>query len=173
MGYYDTNNLSRLYNRLLFPVRDPYGNLVTFQGRAMSDDMSPKYWHQPFDKDAVMYGLYEMGERAVEQGVAVLVEGPFDALAMYDAGLVGLASLGTAFGQQQAFLIRRYVKKVVIWYDPDNAGNIATGKAIPILKDVGLEVRVPALRLGGDPSEVWQKHGIDGIIKVLHESRRV
>lgn len=139
----------------------------------MDDDANPKYWHTPFEKSDVLYGLYEGAERIVEQRFAILSEGPFDVIAAFDAGYAGVAGLGTTLSLEQALLLRRYTDTVLMWYDNDLAGGKASQRTAPVLKAAGLRVLVPILRLGHDPSETWQKHGRSGILRVVNGSKEI
>jgi DNA primase len=133
----------------------------------MSEHSDPKYWHTPFEKSDVLYGLYENAERISTQRFAILAEGPMDIIASYDAGYGAVAGLGTTFHIEQALLLRRYTDTVMVWYDNDAAGARASKHAIPVLKEVGMKVVVPILRMGHDPSDTWEKHGRRGILRIL------
>lgn len=96
LGYFDHNHASVFYDRLMVPIRDPYGNLISFQGRALFDYDAlglPKYFHAPYDKSAIVYGLHECGKRAIDASCITVVEGPFDVIACYDATLCAVATL--------------------------------------------------------------------------------
>ena len=132
VGYFDLNEVSPFHDRLMFPIRDPYGELLSFQGRAMFDHDAvgkPKYYHAPFDKGNVVYGLYECAEWALEAPFLTVVEGPMDVLALHDAGLPSVALMGTTFSQTQAYLVRRYTRNVLLWLDSDSAGAKASPRS--------------------------------------------
>lgn len=177
LGYYDGSELSDLYDRLLFPIFDPYGEFVAYSGRALYDWNevgTPKYWNDSYDKGRYLYGLYECAERLLNAPFLVLSEGNLDIMALASSGTPGVACLGTTFSLTQAWLIRRYTQNVVTWYDADDAGQRAARLAIPILKSVGLNVwAIPSRASLHDPSEVWEKQGQQGIIKVLNAKVRV
>lgn len=171
LGYFDAYELSPFYDRLMIPVRDPYGELLAFQGRALFDyakEDKPKYYHSPFDKGGVLYGAYECAEMAVESSFLALVEGPPDVWALWDAGVPAFALMGTTFSQAQAYLVRRYSRRVLLWTDADDAGEKAASLVRRMLEAVGTEVwQLPRHRPFKDASETWQKAGHDGVRRAI------
>ena len=160
-------------NRIMFPVLDTAGNVVAFGGRVM-DDSKPKYLNTSdtpcFKKSRVLFGLNYARNNCAEQ--TILCEGYMDAIAMHAAGFENaVATLGTAITPDHARLLSRYTKRVVINYDSDEAGQKAANKAMALLDEVGLEVRV--LRLSGakDADEYIRKFGADAFRSMLVESR--
>jgi DNA primase len=122
IGYYDLSNYSEFYDRMMFPIRSQYGDVLAFQGRAMGGQ-EPKYKHNTGDwKSKVVYGLYENGQRIVAQDFVVVVEGPFDVIALWQGGIPAVALLGTAVHLEQLLQIRRYTREVKVWTDNDSAG---------------------------------------------------
>lgn len=172
LGYFDLNDLSPFYDRLMFPIRDQYGELLSFQGRALYDfhiARKPKYYHSPFDKGGVVYGLYEGAEAAIEAACVVLVEGPMDVIALYDAGLPAVALLGSTFSSYQAYVLRRYTRNVLIWLDQDEAGKRATKNVLALLRTMDFNAReVAPFRAFKDASETWQKAGHEGVRRMIH-----
>ena len=160
-------------NRIMFPVLDTAGNVVAFGGRVM-DDSKPKYLNTSdtpcFKKSRVLFGLNYARNNCAEQ--TILCEGYMDAIAMHAVGFESaVATLGTAITPDHARLLSRYTKRVVINYDSDEAGQKAANKAMLLLDEVGLEVRV--LRLSGakDADEYIRKFGADAFRAMLGESR--
>lgn len=126
---YDTRPTSAMRDRLIFPVRDAYGRVVAWQGRAMTSDLKPKYWHTSGDwKSQVLYGLYECGELAFKKGYMGLVEGNMDAPSAFSAGVPAIATMGTTLSNKQCIMLRRYVSELVIFPDKGEAGEKAAIK---------------------------------------------
>jgi DNA primase len=150
-------------NRVTFPIRDVSGNLVAFGGRDLGDSPA-KYINSPetavYKKSRVLFGLYEAREALRAQKRALLVEGYFDLLRCFDAGIENVvATCGTALTPGQAALIRRYVPEVVVVYDGDAAGIKAAMKASGVLTAAGLTVRAMALPGGQDPDDYIRDAG--------------
>ena len=173
LGYFDFTEVSPFYDRLMIPLRSVYGDLLSFQGRALYDyaaENKPKYYHQSFEKSSILYGLYENAEWIWNSGYAVMVEGPLDVISLYDANVPAFALLGTTFCSGQAWLIRRYTDRTISWLDDDAAGQKATELAQSLLTPLGMRMEfVSKHRSFKDAGETWQKAGFDGIRRVLNE----
>jgi DNA primase len=159
-------------NRVMFPIIDLAGNVIAFGGRVM-DDSLPKYKNSSdtpvFRKGNNLFALNFAHKHCADR--IILCEGYMDVIAMHAAGFpFAVATLGTAIRPEQARLISRYTKKVILSYDSDEAGQRATEKAIALLEEVGLEVSV--LRVDGakDPDEYIRRRGADSFRALLGES---
>ena len=158
-GIYD-----RFTNRVMFPIIDLRGNVIAFGGRIMTDE-KPKYLNTSdtpvFKKSANLFSLNyakNAGTRTL-----ILCEGYMDVIALNQAGFSNaVATLGTALTSEQAMLIKRYADEVIICYDSDEAGQKATARAIPILRNAGLLIRVLNIPNGKDPDEFIRSKGEDG-----------
>ena len=155
-GYYD-----RFRNRVMFPIIDVRGNVIAFGGRVMGDG-TPKYLNSSdtpaFKKSRNLFAL-NFAKNA-GQNKLILSEGYMDVIAMHQAGFTNaVATLGTAITDEQARLIKRYAADVIIAYDADKAGQAATQRAIKLLKDAGLGVRVLKIEGGKDPDEFIKTYG--------------
>lgn len=175
VGYFDTNPISKYMDRMVFPVRSIYGEIVALQGRAMFDHEAksrslgkkiPKYYHGEFDKSEHVYGLFEAARAIVDKGYVVVVEGPFDIMALFEVGIPAVAFLGTALSYEQALLIRRYTDKVILWLDQDKAGLIAKHRMTEVFKDIGFEVSEITPPEPLDPAELWVKYGREYIRRI-------
>ena len=150
----------------MYPIIDLRGNVVAFGGRILTDE-KPKYINT---NDTPVYhksnGLFAMNfAKNAEAGYLILAEGYMDVIALHQAGFPqAIASLGTSLTAEQARLMSRYTKEVVICYDADGAGQKATARAMPILRDAGLLVRVLTVPDGKDPDEFIRSHGEKGLI---------
>ena len=160
-------------NRVIFPIIDPAGNIVAFGGRVM-DDSKPKYLNTSdtpaFRKSNHLFALNFARTCCAEQ--MILCEGYMDVIALHAAGFpYAVATLGTAITPNHARIFARYTKKVIISYDADEAGQNAAKKAMQVLGEVGMDVRVLRLTGAKDPDEYIRKFGADRFRRVLDESR--
>ena len=160
-------------NRVIFPIIDVTGNIIGFGGRVM-DDSKPKYLNTSdtpgFKKSKNLFALNYAKNHCSEQ--LILCEGYMDVIALHAAGFENaVATLGTALTQEQARMMTKYTKKVVLLYDSDDAGQRATDRAIKILSEVGMDVRILKLNGAKDPDEYIKKFGADRFRALLGESR--
>lgn len=166
--YYD-----QFYNRVMFPIIDTAGNIIAFGGRVM-DDSKPKYLNSSdtpgFKKSRNLFALNYAKASCSES--MILCEGYMDVIALHAAGFENaVATLGTAITSEQARIMARYTKKVIISYDSDEAGQTAADKAMRLLGEVGLDVRVLKLSGAKDPDEYIKKFGRDLFKKELEGSK--
>jgi DNA primase len=159
-GYYD-----RFRARLMFPVIDAHGRPIAFGGRALKADDKAKYINSPetvaYVKGRNLFGLNLTRDEIRRQGFAILVEGFLDLIVPYQAGVRNVvASLGTALTAEQAKLLSRFARKVVVNYDGDRAGVQAAKKSIEILLAEDIEVKVLVLPDNADPDEFIRKFGV-------------
>ena len=160
-------------NRVIFPIIDTSGNVIAFGGRVM-DDSKPKYLNSSdtpgFKKSRNLFALNYAKNHCAEQ--MILCEGYMDVIALHAAGFENaVATLGTAITQEQARMLAKYTKKVIISYDSDGAGQNAATRAMRLLDEVGLEVRVLQMNGAKDPDEYIKKFGPDRFRKLLTDSR--
>ena len=167
----------RLYdyfrNRVMFPIIDVSGNIIGFGGRVM-DDSKPKYLNTSdtpgFKKSKNLFALNYAKNFCENQ--MLLCEGYMDVIAMHAAGFQNaVATLGTALTSEQARLMTKYTKKVVVCYDSDEAGQRAADRSIKILGEVGLDVRILKMQGAKDPDEYIKTFGADRLKLALDESR--
>lgn len=160
-------------NRVMFPVIDVSGNIIAFGGRVM-DDSKPKYKNTSdtpvFKKSKSLFALNFAHKTCAER--LILCEGYMDVIALHAAGVSNaVASLGTAITAEQARLVSRYTKKVIISTDADEAGQKAAERAMKIFEDAGLEVRILKLEGAKDPDEFIHKFGVERFRNLLDGSR--
>ncbi|HIS72904.1 MAG TPA: DNA primase [Candidatus Scatomorpha pullicola] len=159
-------------NRLMFPVIDVRGNVVAFSGRILGDG-EPKYLNSPdtlvFSKSHNLFGL-NLAKKS-KSGYIILVEGNVDVVSLHQAGFdSAVASLGTSLTGEQARLLSRYTKNVIICYDADSAGRKAAQRAIPILEKLELAVRVVTVPEGKDPDEFIKAKGAEAFRALIEDS---
>ena len=167
-GYYDA-----FRNRVMFPIIDVSGNVIAFGGRVM-DDSKPKYKNSSdtpvFKKLRNLFALNFA--RHTCQETIILCEGYMDVIALHSAGFTNaVATLGTAITSEQARLMSRYTKEVLICYDADEAGQKAAQRALAMLEEVGLSVRVISIPGAKDPDEYIKKYGNDKFKDVLSAAK--
>ncbi len=160
-------------NRVMFPIIDPTGNIVAFGGRVM-DDSTPKYLNSSetpaFKKSRHLFALNFAKNCCAER--MILCEGYMDVIALHAAGFeYAVATLGTAITPDHARVFSKYTKQVIISYDSDEAGQNAANKAMRILGEVGMEVRVLKLNDAKDPDEFIKKFGSTRFRQALDRSR--
>lgn len=163
----------RFRNRIMFPIIDLKGNVIAFGGRVM-DDSKPKYLNSPetpvFHKGLGLYGLNFLKEAHDIKDI-IIVEGYMDVIAMHHHGFINtVASLGTAFTEQQAKLLKRFSDNIIIAYDSDIAGQNATVKGLSILEKEGCSIKVLKTPSGKDPDEFLRNEGSDAMAKALEAS---
>jgi DNA primase len=177
----------RFRRRITFPIANESGKIVAFGCRALGDDQ-PKYLNSPetpiYSKSHVLYHL-DRGKEAIRRSdFAVLVEGYMDAIAVARAGISNVvASCGTSLAEPQIKLLSRFTKRVIVNYDPDTAGQIATERSISLLLENDFEVRVLGLPAidgkngdasqkprNADPDLYIRERGAESYTKLLKEA---
>ena len=159
----------RFAGRVIYPIFDLSKKVIAFGGRVL-DGSLPKYLNSPenilFNKSRNLYGMHIA--KQTKASYFILVEGYMDVIAMHQAGFdQTVASLGTAFTPGHAKLLKRHTNEVVILYDSDGAGQKAALRAIPILRNEGLKVKVLLLQEGKDPDEYLKTHGYEAMRELL------
>ena len=163
----------RFRDRLMFPIRNDYGEVVAFSGRILNDsDKEAKYVNSPetpiFSKGRVLFGLDKSKRPLIEAGSAIVLEGQIDLIAAFEHGVKNVvAPQGTAFTTDQARLLRRFVEKVILCFDSDNAGQNAVEKSLPSLLAAGLAVLVAKLPAGEDPDSLIRGKGVDSFTEKI------
>lgn len=162
----------RFRDRVMFPIINTSGKVIGFGGRAIRPDDNPKYLNSPesrvFQKKNNLYALNTAKQDAGREGYIILVEGYMDVISLYQSGIHNTAaSLGTALTENQAKLLHRYVKDVVLSYDADKAGRAAALRGIEILRNENCRVRVLHVTDGKDPDEYVKKNGKDAFLKLI------
>ncbi len=165
-------------NRLMFPIRNPRGEVIAFGGRALGEDQEPKYLNSAdspmFHKKLVLYGLKEARER-IKDGLPVIVsEGYMDAIAIDQYQVAGaVAPLGTALTEEQMMLIWKSTDAPYLCFDGDAAGQRAAARTLlrllPILEP-GKTVRVMRLPKGKDPDDLLKAGGGDALRQIMEAS---
>lgn len=169
-GYFDI-----FRNRLLFAIADIHGRTIGFGGRVL-DDSLPKYINSPespiYHKSDVLFGIHLAKGALREQGSAIIVEGYFDHLALYQAGVRNVvATCGTALTEGHVKLLRRYAGKAYTLFDADSAGRKATVRSIDLFLTENFPAHVVELTQGEDPDSFVRKEGADAFRVRLAKAR--
>lgn len=181
LGLVKRNETGAVYdtfrNRIMFPIYNPQNKIVGFGGRIIEKDTNlPKYLNSAdsvvFKKGRELFGLKNRGEAIKRKGFAMLMEGYLDVLTVKKYGFeTAVASLGTAFTEEQANLLKKYTKNIIIAYDNDEAGKNAIIRAGYILKKLNFDIK--CLRITEnvkDPDEFLRKYGKRKFVETLKKS---
>jgi DNA primase len=174
-GYFD-----RFRNRLMLPIFNSRGQIIGFGGRSLGDEQ-PKYLNSPetplFDKGKTLYGLDRAAAGIKQNDRAVVVEGYFDVIALHAAGITeAVASLGTALSNYQ---IKQLLKltpsnQIILNFDADRAGKLATEKAIEEVADLAyqgqIQLRVLNLPAGKDADEFLVENSSNAYQELLAQA---
>ena len=168
-GHYD-----RFRNRVMIPIASEMGRTIAFGGRILGDG-EPKYLNSPespiYNKSSVLYGFHRAKDAIRKQGTAILMEGYMDCLQAYQAGVKNtVASCGTSLTSGHARLLKRYTDKIVVNFDPDDAGMRAARRSIDLLLEEGFDVGVLTLPDGLDPDNFIRAHGREDYEKLVSEA---
>lgn len=165
--------------RVMIPIKDARGRVVAFGGRVLGDGL-PKYLNTGetviFQKRSTLFGLDVALRHIREQGFAIVVEGYMDVISLQAAGVKNVvASLGTAFSEEHARMIKRIVPELIMAYDGDDAGKRNTVRAVSIAAGAGLNVKVLQIKGGADPDDFIRKNGkaaFDDLVKKAVDGKR-
>jgi DNA primase len=163
----------KFWNRVMFPIMDINHRVIAFGGRVMGEG-EPKYLNSPetiiFEKSRNLYGLNFA--RASRKSQLLICEGYMDVISLHQAGFINaVAALGTAFTTFHASLLKRYTNEVILTFDSDGAGIQAAIRAIPILKEAGLSVKVINMKPYKDPDEFIKALGSEEYQKRIDEAK--
>jgi DNA primase len=160
------NYFDRFRKRLMIPIFSLSRKPIAFGGRTLEKGEPAKYMNSPetplYQKSNVLYGLNLARDEIRNSGAAIVVEGYFDVISLWQAGIKNVvASSGTAFSAQQARLLARFAEEVYLFFDADSAGRQAALRSVDLLYDAGLEVKIMTPPKGEDPDSVALQYGRD------------
>ncbi|MDH3892665.1 MAG: DNA primase [candidate division Zixibacteria bacterium] len=160
------NYFDRFRKRLMIPIHSLSRKPIAFGGRTLEKGEPAKYMNSPetplYQKSQVLYGLNLARDDIRNSGAAIVVEGYFDVIALWQVGFKNVvASSGTAFSAQQARLLARFAEEVYLFFDADSAGRQAALRSVDLLYDAGMEVKVMTPPTGEDPDSVARQYGRD------------
>jgi len=173
-GWYD-----RFRNRVIFPIWDSRGRVIAFGGRILSETSDgPKYLNSPetdlYVKGKVLYGLHLTAPQIRAQDFCIVVEGYMDLVSCWQHGIRNVvASMGTSLTEAQVRLIRRHTRHVVMLYDADHAGQMATLRGLDLFVGADMRVKVAILPTGSDPDSLLREEGMEGLVSRLRASQEL
>jgi DNA primase len=171
-AYYD-----RFRGRIMFPICNDVGEVIAFSGRLLENEAeSAKYINSPetplFRKGNVLFGLHKTKRGLIEANSAIVCEGQLDLITLHEAGITNVvAPQGTAFTENQARLLKRFVDEVVLCFDADTAGNKAAERSLDALLQNDLIVRVAEMPTGEDPDSLVRREGKEKFEKRVAAAR--
>ncbi len=175
----DENKIyDKYYGRVIFPIADLSGKIIGFGGRTLSSDKNiAKYINSPqttiYDKSKTLYGIHLAKKSMMQQDVCYLVEGYADVISMHKAGIENVvASSGTSLTAEQIKLIHRFTNNVVVLYDGDSAGIKAGIRAIDMLLEEGMHVKITLFPDGDDPDSFVLKNTPEQVADFLSNNRQ-
>jgi DNA primase len=155
----------RFRGRIMFPIHNDVGEVIAFSGRLLKDEEgAAKYLNSPetplFRKGNVLFGLHKSKRALIEANSAIVCEGQIDLISLFEAGITNVvAPQGTAFTENQARILKRFVDEVVLCFDSDTAGAKAAERSLDALLQNDLIVRVVELPRGEDPDSLVRREG--------------
>jgi len=174
--------LDRFYQRIMFPINDPQGNVIAFSGRLLKTadfpgDEMPKYLNSPettlFNKRETLFNFDKARKEIRKENTVLLFEGFMDVIAAWQSGVKsGVASMGTSLTNEQIRRLERVAKEVVICYDGGNAGVQATNRAIQLLQENShFDLSIVSIPEKLDPDEYVRKYGAEAFQNLANHGR--
>lgn len=167
--YYDL-----MAERVMFPVIDHSNRVVGFSGRSLDPNAQAKYKNTPqtslFKKSEIIYGLNTLRKARLEKdkNFAIIVEGQMDVVSLHQAGFTNaIATMGTAFNSRHVQTLKRFVDRVIVCFDGDNAGKKATISSLEPLTEEGFEISVITIPNDLDPDDYIKQYGAESFKKLM------
>ncbi len=167
----------RFRGRIMFPIHNDVGEVIAFSGRVLEKEAEgAKYLNSPetplFRKGRVLFGLHKTKRGLIEANCAIVCEGQLDLITVFEAGITNVvAPQGTAFTEDQARILKRFVNEVVLCFDADSAGQKAAERSLDALLQNNLVVRVAEMPAGEDPDSMIRNRGKDEFEKRVAAAR--
>ncbi len=167
----------RFRGRIMFPICNDTGEVIAFSGRTLgSDAATAKYLNSPetplFRKGNVLFGLHKTKRAIIEAKSAIVCEGQLDLITLFEAGITNVvAPQGTAFTEQQARTLSRFVEEVVLCFDADAAGQKAAERSLEALLQNNLMVRIAEMPAGDDPDSIVRRDGKEAFEQRISAAR--
>jgi DNA primase len=164
-----SSGYDRFRGRIIFPICNDVGEVIAFSGRLLKEaEGAAKYLNSPetplFRKGGVLFGLHKTKRALIEANCAVVCEGQLDLISLFEAGITNVvAPQGTAFTENQARLLKRFVNEVVLCFDADAAGQKAAERSLDALLQNDLIVRVAEMPAGEDPDSLIRHEGKEAL----------
>jgi DNA primase len=167
----------RFRGRIIFPICNDVGEVIAFSGRLLKEEEgAAKYLNSPetplFRKGNVLFGLHKSKRALIEANCAIVCEGQLDLISLFEAGITNvIAPQGTAFTENQARILKRFVDEVVLCFDSDAAGAKAAERSLDALMENDFIVRVVELPPGQDPDSLVRREGKEQFEKRMAHAR--
>jgi DNA primase len=167
----------RFRGRIMFPICNDVGEVIAFSGRLLKEaEGAAKYLNSPetplFRKGSVLFGLHKSKRALIEANCAVVCEGQLDLISLFEAGITNVvAPQGTAFTENQARVLKRFVNEVILCFDADTAGQKAAERSLDALLQNDLIVRVAEIPAGEDPDSLVRREGKEAFEKRVAGAR--
>lgn len=173
---YTLNDVYR--NRIMFPLYDLNGKVIGYNGRVYNGETENKYVNSKetdiFKKRELLYNYHRAKDECRHKKQVIIMEGPMDVIRAYTVGVKNcVAALGTAFGSEQAMLIRKLSTNVILCFDGDQAGLKATKGAIEELKKLGITPKIVRLEDNSDPDEYIIKNGKEAFLNKINNPMNI
>ncbi|MBN1295053.1 MAG: DNA primase [Candidatus Latescibacteria bacterium] len=168
---YGVGPYARFGGRVIFPIIDQTARILGFGGRILEGD-GAKYVNSPetavYHKSRVLYGIYQAKSSLKRERTAIVVEGYMDVISLHQAGITNvIAASGTSFTVDQAKILSRMARKVILLFDSDEAGLSAAARGADNLLVTDLDIGVVVLPEGHDPDSLVRERGAEGFREVL------
>ena len=175
-GEYDLYDI--YHNRIMFPLYSLNGQVIGYNGRVYNGETENKYVNSKetpiFKKRELLYNYHRAKDACRTEKKVYIVEGPMDVIRCYTAGVKNVvAALGTAFGHEQALLIRKLASEVILMYDGDDAGLKGTKITIQELEKIGIDPKIIRLPDGMDPDEFILTKGKEVFLNILNNPMNI
>ncbi len=173
----DGEAYDRFRGRIMFPIHNDVGEVIAFSGRVLEKEAEgAKYLNSPetplFRKGYVLFGLHKTKRGLIEANSAIVCEGQLDLITVFEAGITNVvAPQGTAFTENQARILKRFVSEVILCFDADTAGQKAAERSLDALLQNNLVVRVAEMPAGEDPDSMIRQRGKEEFQKRVAAAR--
>ena len=173
----DSEVYDRFRGRVMFPICNDVGEVIAFSGRVLASDVeTAKYLNSPetplFRKGNVLFGLHKTKRALIDANSAIVCEGQLDLITLFEAGIANVvAPQGTAFTEQQARILKRFVEEVVLCFDADAAGQKAAERSLDALLQNNLIVRIAEMPAGEDPDSIVRSRGKEEFERRINVAR--
>jgi DNA primase len=174
---HDSKLCSIMNDRIIFPICNVSGNIVSFSGRKMpdADPEDAKYVNtrnsQIFRKSLSLFGFSQALESIIDKGYCIVVEGNIDVMSLWQSGIKNVvAPCGTALTLQQLHILKRVCNNIVLWFDDDEAGGKALIKSYPMAVDIGFKVGCMPEQPWKDPDETLKNKSVNEILVDIDKS---
>lgn len=173
----DGRNYLRYKNRMMIPILDEYGNIISFTGRDLSGNSSVKYLHGPlnalFQKKRIVWGLKPARKLISDVDYVIVTEGQLDAMALVDVGIPAISILGSSVSEEQITALSRLTQNIYFTFDSDEAGERGLFKAFNLVKSLNIDSIIYSIILpkGKDPDEFIHEFGAGEFNSLREEAK--